>query len=801
MNYRIPFIVVLAFTFACEDGPEQVFKPVDNATTVPVTSGAPWTPEGSRPYSTEQTGGDSIGRARFCDENQAEEQIQAMVVAPIIPDVSVGTIPLLGEDGQPYLADNLLGTPEMGLYCDPTGEYADAFVWGPTQEVIVLFDQETRLVDAVIAYQSYLGAMTGTVSIGGESTDITIQPRERIKIGELELTEYASSAERNQTANSFLNEGNVTKMYGMVRETFFGDDPLPADYNCITTKLCRIVYTTPNQETTPQDSFIIFEDSGIQLRMTPDGYVTFVYAEPVRVAPFEVSSEIDLGEETFDPTLRSLSKPGCVIDLDAELTWAEFRETCVTTEATLNRVGFDVHSQRDAVTAQFNGISLDFKRKTSEDGILGDGEAPGDTDILYEMTWTLSMSAPISNYIPSLLARGYRSRLNRRLRDSISDDAPEDHPLKAYVIDLPATLLAQNDPYPLDVIAVDPANGDNTNWIRGIITDIVEIYQSLTPEQRAMVDPRISQPIYLIEPFVEVAMSQLSGGLTDSPDAFVALRSTDDLNWSIGYGHFVQDGVAYRMVVQFSNSYGAVTAVTISRGYSEIDEIYAGINTSVRNRSDVDSYPYYQLDLSRLDPAINPYALGGDAMIVTDFDRQLDVVTVNAKTITPSGAVGRKTLIVPGSSIDDRGGYTRQLAGERFEFVPASNVRLLGKETVMDFWVEADGTVGSVAEYLFKGEIKLCDGPTIFPPADPDAPEDSPAPEPIDQTLFVEYGDDLPKVLEAWRSEVGDDIYRDCQVLFNYSADGNVLDAVVSLKTKTLFVTVADRAVTARIWK
>ena len=255
------------------------------------------------------------------------------------------------------------------------------------------------------------------------------------------------------------------------------------------------------------------------------------------------------------------------------------------------------------------------------------------------------------------------------------------------------------------------------------------------------------------------------------------------------------------MVVQFSNSYGAVTAVTISRGYSEIDEIYAGINTSVRNRSDVDSYPYYQLDLSRLDPAINPYALGGDAMIVTDFDRQLDVVTVNAKTITPSGAVGRKTLIVPGSSIDDRGGYTRQLAGERFEFVPASNVRLLGKETVMDFWVEADGTVGSVAEYLFKGEIKLCDGPTIFPPADPDAPEDSPAPEPIDQTLFVEYGDDLPKVLEAWRSEVGDDIYRDCQVLFNYSADGNVLDAVVSLKTKTLFVTVADRAVTARIWK
>ena len=72
----IPFIVVLAFIFACEDGPEQVFKPVGNETTVPVSAGAPWTPEGSRPYSTEQTGGDSIGRARFCDENQAEEQFK-----------------------------------------------------------------------------------------------------------------------------------------------------------------------------------------------------------------------------------------------------------------------------------------------------------------------------------------------------------------------------------------------------------------------------------------------------------------------------------------------------------------------------------------------------------------------------------------------------------------------------------------------------------------------------------------------------------------------------------------------------
>ena len=125
-------------------------------------------------------------------------------------------------------------------------------------------------------------------------------------------------------------------MYGMVRETFFGDDPLPAITTASQPNLPDCVYNAQSRDHT-SDSFIIFEDSGIQLGMTPDGYVTFVYAEPVRVT-IRGSSEIELGDETFDPTLRSLSKPGCVIDLDAELTWAEFRETCVTTRLRLTEL-------------------------------------------------------------------------------------------------------------------------------------------------------------------------------------------------------------------------------------------------------------------------------------------------------------------------------------------------------------------------------------------------------------------------------------------------------------------------------
>ena len=89
----------------------------------------------------------------------------------------------------------------------------------------------------------------------------------------------------------------------------------------------------------------------------------------------------------------------------------------------------------------------------------------------------------------------------------------------------------------------------------------------------------------------------------------------------------------------------------------------------------------------------------------------------------------------------------------------------------------------------------------MTPPLDPEAPEDAPPPEPVDTSLYIEFGDNMPQAMDAWRTLVGDATYRDCQILFNYSSDGNVLDSVFSLKSKTSFVTIADRAVTARIWK
>ena len=51
--------------------------------------------------------------------------------------------------------------------------------------------------------------------------------------------------------------------------------------------------------------------------------------------------------------------------------------------------------------------------------------------------------------------------------------------------------------------------------------------------------------------------------------------------------------------------------------------------------------------------------------------------------------------------------------------------------------------------------------------------------DPVDD-LNIRYGDDIRRALQAWKTRVGEDTYRDCELVFNCSANGNILDEVVS---------------------
>ena len=111
----------------------------------------------------------------------------------------------------------------------------------------------------------------------------------------------------------------------MVRQTFFGEEPLAEDFNCVEAQLCDIIYTA-SDESVPQDTFLVLTDSGIQIRFTPDGHISVVFAEPVRVAPFEVFGELSMGETAPKPTFQSGSRESCSVDITEGLTWQGFQE-------------------------------------------------------------------------------------------------------------------------------------------------------------------------------------------------------------------------------------------------------------------------------------------------------------------------------------------------------------------------------------------------------------------------------------------------------------------------------------------
>lgn len=772
MRWSLLFTPVIALSLlACEDGPEQLFTPNtgDPSAQNGYSPGTPWVQTGTTSYDDNAGGSDSAGRAVFCDETEVNELIQEMVVKPIIPDESIGGIPLRGPDGKPYVADTLLGRPEDGKFCNPTGVYSDAFTWGPTDEVIVWINTETRLVEGLMAYQQYLGAMQGSFTdAGGNQVPVVVQPRERIKIAGRELDQYTSRADQATKPNAWLNFANVNMVYRMVRETFFDAPPFPADFDCITEQLCEVIYTT-NNESTPQDTFILLQDSGLQVRLSPDGYAYFVYLTPVLGAPFEREGQMSFGQTGSSTMSFSYlsTMASCSLTLDEELTFAEFRSRCISPNdtRTLSRIPYDVAEARDSVDASFEGVTLSFLRQTSTSSVFRDGEAPKDDDVLYGIAFTRVLNAPVEEFRAITLGNLYKQKLQQRLFDSIIHPGPisrEAHPFAVFNVRVP--FLSNN---PSRITALMTPGGQN--WIGEVIRQVEALYYALPAEEQAMLDPQVLDPVYLTEPFVEAVLQEFTHGESNRASTVTFLRTTDDRRWSIGDAHFIRGGVPYRVQVQYSLDYGGISAVFLERGQSEIDRVFADLNNSLANHG-----PYYTLLQSRVTTG-NPYSLGGDAITINGFNRQLDTLRVTLKT--PGGAAPSIELTVPGLPIQDLNGYLRQIRGERFEFVPADEVHLYGKETSMAFWVEADGTIGRISQGLFKGVVELCPG------------------------LLIRFGDDVPQAIETWAASGPANRYRDCEIAFNYTANGNVLDSVASIANR-VSVTVLDKnAVSAAIWR
>ncbi len=777
MRIQLMICAVAVCLYACEDGPKQVFQPNTGDPAIQNGgSGTAWTQDGDKEFDT-GVADDSQGRAKFCDETMAQELIEWMVSQPIHPDVSAGGIPLWDDQGAPMNADALLGVPNPraadgswnpGTFCDPWGVYSNALTWGPLNDIIVFFEPETRLITTVEVGGQYLGTLTGNVTIDGAAQPVELRLFEEMQLAGEELQNYPDWAS-NET---------VTSIYGMIRETFFDAEPLPADFDCVAAKLCDVIFPL-GDPITPQPTYLLFQDSGVVLGFSEDGNLQFVDVEPVRIAPFEVAMEISLGDESgVAPALTSLNAllPNCSFALDGTLSWREYRDAC-TSELTLSRVNYEVSTQRDSVNVGFNGLTLSFLRETSQRGLLADGARPADADLLYGVGFSRSLSATVAEYIPHEIALLYQQKLKATLASALDENAPQNHPFADYNAPIPydadgTTPLLSTEPSRIGELMTPTGS-----WVPQVLADVQSTFDGMSPEQRAMVDVRVLGDVSLIEPFVASVLSALSHGGSDQADAFTVFRTADTLRWSIGRSHFMVDGVPYRLMVQYSLYFGAVTYITVERGYSETDALLNNTSSWLTSVMGMPEIPHYELWMSQVDG--NPFGLGGDGIRVTGFDRQLETVEVDLVDAFSyyTDEMVTTSMTVAGSPLRDQAGFTRQIQGERYEFIPANEVYLYGKESSLLFFVEADGTIGKIVQPVFKGSMSLCPG------------------------LEISYGDDIRRKFMAWEALVGRDAARDCEIVFNYSENGNVLDSVASLREKVSLVTIGGRAVTAAIWR
>ena len=430
------YLLVLAasLAIACEDGPTSDFQPFNNdIDSHPAPEKLPsWTPEIGSRFDDAHGTGDAGDSARFCGEAEVTALLTRMTTSPIIPDISVGGIPLWGADDAAIRVDDLLGRPEDGKFCQPTASETDVatgtgmFAWGPNQEVMVNYNLSTRLIDQVVAYQSYLGGLSGTYSSGAIKKHVTIVPRDRLVVDGVSLAPTVD-VEGNPTTRPWLEPANLNKIYRMVRETFFRAQPFTPGFNCIATQVCDVIYSSQDP-TTPQNVTIAIQDSGIQIRIAPTGHVLYVIVNPVRVAEFETAGTISFNEgRGFDPSYTSTLSPGCALTLADAPTFATFKKTCIDT-TTSRRMRYNTYPSRDAVEVSFNGITVGFMHTPStEEPVLEDGQAPYDNDKLFYVEFNRNLNATVAEFKPRTLATAYRAKLKRKLEQA-AGEALRTHP-------------------------------------------------------------------------------------------------------------------------------------------------------------------------------------------------------------------------------------------------------------------------------------------------------------------------------------------------------------------------------------
>ena len=426
-------------------------------------------------------------------------------------------------------------------------------------------------------------------------------------------------------------------------------------------------------------------------------------------------------------------------------------------------------------TISFDGLVLRFSGTSIDKIPTENGSYPQDNSKLYELGFRAELATNVLEYIPYFIALQFASEVNKKLSSSLvstSTAAISNHPFNDYKIPVPLFAISSGPMVPL----VDPVS--NQNWVASTIKQIQNDYMKLPSAQKQMVDPDLLSDVVFNELFLQSTLLYLTHGMILPPNpGQILYRTTEDNRYLVARAHFLQREagnklVPYRLELIYNQESHHIAWVNIGVGHNDMDTISNENNTTSLVPSD---YPA----AFHMEPSIGGFLSIGQNT-VRDLRPSNTPGYIRATIYNPLTATSFPIVVQGEYKADD--GYLKQTGGSQFVFEPAHRLELRGRETTLILYVGTNGNISRAVMPDYKGPHILCAPPNT-------------------EFLFINYGADVPKTIEAWKSRVSKESYDWCSFAFNYSSNGQILEGVASLTYQSEVYLINNRSVTAARWE
>jgi hypothetical protein len=143
---------------ACEEGPEQIYKP--NPSTADFTRFNGWKDPGKvnpgdMPFAITSSG-QKTGTTKICEADELQNRWKKMIREAILPGTGMGGLDMRGT---PKWSGLTIDDAQKTL-CQAYVAGEDIYFWGDNNELIAFFDTKTRIIDSLGAFPGYEGKVT-----------------------------------------------------------------------------------------------------------------------------------------------------------------------------------------------------------------------------------------------------------------------------------------------------------------------------------------------------------------------------------------------------------------------------------------------------------------------------------------------------------------------------------------------------------------------------------------------------------------------------------------------------------------